>query len=298
MINYINYVYKLHATSYEQIEKDYIIHTDKSSYLLAQVDNVNWIVFLNFLTGTLNSRMFYSYKFIQNVEGKIISNINDSDYVLIDIGNDYNSELDLMDNLDFYKKSTAYLLTNNYSFKNKWLSLWNDKIIYLTKYANKLVININTMCLFNYYTGVVSSLISYLKKITNYERYQQSELVTICHPRIKFPLKKIDFYNPKNFIVDIEVRDIGEYIKSLYYSSRNYEVELKYYLSVNKLSTHDASYLYARILYPSYFLDLFENSKINQSNIGIFNVKNYEIFAKKIYELINSYINIQNITWL
>ena len=298
MINYISYMYKLNITSYEELNKDYIIHTDSSSYLLTQVDNSNWTMFVHVLTTTLNSRVFYSYKFIQNIAGEFITKIEDVNYTLIRIGSDYNSTIDLMDSLDFYKKANEYLSVNNFHYENKWIFLWNDKIRYLTEHGRKSNKNINIMYYFNYYVGVASSLVKYLNSINSTYKGSGKDSPTICHPRIIFPIKKIDFYNPSNFIIDIESRDVGEYIKSLYYNNLDYENELRYYLSISKLSSYTASYLYARILYPSTFFDFFECNQNDQVDLLKFDTKNYENFVKKTYELINSYVSIKKIGWL
>ena len=61
--------------------------------------------------------------------------------------------------------------------------------------------------------------------------------------------------------------------------------------------------LYARLLYPSYYFDIYEqimNKKIDEDNLlRIVNKVNlYEQFLKKAYLEISKYANIEKIDWI
>ena len=61
--------------------------------------------------------------------------------------------------------------------------------------------------------------------------------------------------------------------------------------------------LYARLLYPSYYFDIYEDVMNNDGDqekiIPIINkVPEYEIFLKKAYLEISRYTNLERIDWL
>ena len=56
-----------------------------------------------------------------------------------------------------------------------------------------------------------------------------NEKVVLSHRRINYPCMEYEFYNPLEYIFDIQVRDISEYLKSMFfYTDRNHTIkELK-----------------------------------------------------------------------
>ena len=79
--------------------------------------------------------------------------------------------------------------------------------------------------------------------------------------------------------------------------------DLKLFLSNNKLTSYSYHMLYARLLYPSYYFDLYEdvmnNNGDNKNIINIISkVHNYEVFLKKAYYEINKYTHLERIDWI
>ena len=296
MRNLINYIYNIDVIKITKVNNDYFIKTNADCFILKKVDNINNLQFVIKAANSINEYSFFSYKFIINIYNEFFSKLNDELYTLININNDYNNKVDFIEMLNFYNKSNLYLI-NKIKYKNNWDILWESKIDYLINYIrNNKIDNKNLMPLFWYYIGMCENALLYIRNIN--VPSSNNEKIAFCHRRIYEPNIKLNFYNPTNFIVDLEVRDVAEYIKVLFLNNKDYIEELNYYLKINKLKTYSASMLYARIIYPSYFLDYFENKVSNIKLDSFFETKNYELFIKKTYELINSYVKIPSIEWI
>ena len=293
MKNLINYIYQIDILNIKNINNDYLIKTKQTNYILKNINDVNNIDFIINISNNINS-----YKIKKNIFYNYISNIKGNNYILINMLNDYEKEVDFNEMIEFYNKSSLFL--HNLNYTNIWDKLWVSKVDYLTIYAkNNLVDNKNIMPLFYYYIGIAETAILYIKDINKKYVYDSSiDKISFCHRRIFYPNIKLNFYNPFNYNVDLEVRDIAEYIKICFYNNEDYLNELEYYLKVNKLSKYSASMLFGRIIYPSYFFDYFESKDSKISKERFLDTLSYESFIKKTYELINSYVHIDKIDYL
>ena len=108
-----------------------------------------------------------------------------------------------------------------------------------------------------------------------------------------------------SFIFDLEVRDIAEYIKSMFFKEDEDEVleELKCYLKIHPLSIYEYQMFFARLLYPTYYFDLYEEvmnkDKSEEELLKVIKKNNdYETFIKKAYLEITKYAKIDKIDWL
>lgn len=79
--------------------------------------------------------------------------------------------------------------------------------------------------------------------------------------------------------------------------------DLKAYLKIQHLTYYEASMLYARLLYPSYYFDIYEDVMNNDRNeedlVSIVSKCNsYELFLKEAYLEISKYAPIEKADWL
>ncbi len=150
----------------------------------------------------------------------------------------------------------------------------------------------------NYFIGMAENAISYVNHTFNQIKPSQINLV-ISHKRIK----KEDFNNPLNLIVDHRSRDIAEYLKYLFFNNCYDYVEIKKLFE--KLSLDQFSYqlIYARLLFPTYYFDLYDNI-INRNTSEeeiltiIKRVEEYEDYLENIYTIINNFKQIEKVNWL
>ena len=296
MKNLLNYLYSINIDKVKEFNTGYIIKDlNNNLYLLNNVDNksnINSVI--NILIGNRLKVKHYLYRF--NIYNQVLTYVDGKYYTLVKLDSDYNEEIDFVDMLTFYNSVNINNLKINYVL---WEEKWENKINYfLNQDLNNQVKDKKIIIYFWYYIGVAENSLLYLKNINNNFKTGGHNGFCFTHRRISFPCKKIDFYNPNDFYIDIKERDIAEYIKSLFYNNEDYLTELDYYFKTNILSNYDASMLYARIVYPSVFFDYYESRDESFNYPLLFDPDKFEIFIKKTYELINSYVQINKIDWL
>ena len=94
-----------------------------------------------------------------------------------------------------------------------------------------------------------------------------------------------------------------EKFETEFFNNEESLLDLKTYLSCNKLSQYEYHMLYARLLYPSYYFDIYEDIMNNNGNeeklLKIINrVDDYELFLKNSYLEISKYTNLEHIDWI
>ena len=241
---------------------------------------------------------------IMNINGSFLTSINGFNYILMSVVNP-KEEFDIFDIVNIASKLH---LNNNTSklYRNNWGTLWMQKIDYFEYQIRELALNKPVVKdSFSYYIGLAENAISYVNNI-NARFPNVSSAVVLAHRRVFYPNYKLNFFNPLSFIFDLEVRDVAEYLKAMFFAiDTEYEVleDLKSYLSIRSLSVYDASMLYARLLYPSYYFDIYEevmNKERDEEDLVrvIKKADLYEDFLKKAYLEITKYAMIEKIDWL
>ena len=79
----------------------------------------------------------------------------------------------------------------------------------------------------DYYIGLGENAIQYFKSIV--PTYNGNIEIGVCHKRINYNSTLFDLYNPLNLVIDYKVRDLSEYIKSVFFNTNNIS------LVINKL---------------------------------------------------------------
>lgn len=241
--------------------------------------------------------------FILNNQNSYITTDNNKNYCLLEtslINNEYN----VLDMIDFNNK-LIISSKNSLLYRNIWADLWSKKIDYFEYQISELgkdkQIILNS---FSYYLGLAENAISYINNVNKKYQISVNEKITLQRKRVNFPNLSNDYFNPLNYIIDIEVRDIASYFQSLFFNSKeDLDIEINAYFKKKNLNIYGYSLLYARLLYPSYYFDLYESIMDNRASenelIKVINkVENYEQFLKDIYYKINQYVSIEPIYWL
>ena len=266
------YTYKLYSydDSYERI---------KSAYEINKM----------LLNNTLISEI------IINKDNEIISNYNGINYVLIKLFVNMNKDLSL-EEISILSKA-AYKENIN----SNWGILWSNKIDYLEELINEngkrypLIVDS-----FNYFIGMCENAISYFNSVSIDSNYKY----VLSHRIIKFNDTVEILYNPMNIIFDFKVRDISEYLKNSFFN-KNYKVfyELVNYLNNNYLSLEEVKLLVARLLYPSFYFEMYEDILINKKEEKILiniisRLDEYENYLYNIISFLRRYYDIEVIKWL
>ena len=119
------------------------------------------------------------------------------------------------------------------------------------------------------------------------------------------PTDKVDsLYNPLNIIYDYRVRDVAEYIKNSFWTdNHNIYNELNNYLYKNNLSLNEVKLLISRVLFPSFYFDLYEdifnyNKDEKILNNIISRIDEYEEYLNSIIIYFKRFYPIDEIEWL
>ena len=130
-------------------------------------------------------------------------------------------------------------------------------------------------------------------------------MYSICHKRIHINDNLYELYHPINFIYDYRIRDVCEYIKSAFFNDEDVYQIIDEYFKYNYLSYKELLLFYGRLLYPSYFFDLYDdivNENLDEKQIEKIIIKSqeYEKFLININFYLNKLCNryIPQIDWL
>ena len=242
------------------------------------------------------------YSFIQNVPGAFVTLVEDKPYILLEV-TDAKHEYGILDMME--RNSLVHLRTQKrVLYRNEWAQLWSEKVDYLEYQVHELGKSYPViLSSFSYFVGLAENAICYVNHVERTYPKNSYDLV-LSHKRVMYPNYRLNYDNPLNFIFDIEVRDIAEYLKSMALEEPKYAlIDLKTYFAMRKPDVYQASMLYARLLYPSYYFDLHEKI-MNQDKkedvlLSIIDqVDEYEKFMKQAWFVIREFVLIEPISWI
>lgn len=237
---------------------------------------------------------------LKNINNDYLTKIEDQNYILIEVINK-GEIISISDIIDYNRK--FILIDSSNLYRNNWSYLWQTKIDYIESQLKEIKTNIIIENSIDYYIGLAENAIYYVNIIEKKYPISNLDKIVLSRKRIYFPNYKLNYLNPLSFIFDLEVRDVAEYIKSYFFAGENAMVELETFLKSTHLTTYSYNMLFARLLYPSYYFDIYEKIvNTNEKSEKILKVislnEEYEKFLKKAYELISKYAPLENIEWL
>jgi len=290
MKNLINYYYGLLINDFKKINEHFVFKIDNKSYeFLPFYGDINKF-YKNYLILINNNK--YCHEVIFNKDKNLLTFYDNKPYLLIKKNICIDKIVDLNEIINYdipiYRSNTL-----------NWKQLWKDKIDYyeyqMSQFAVKYKILKNS---FDYYVGLSETAISLLNYIdmNDIKHY-------ICHRRIKQNQSLDDFFNPTNIVVDNRTRDIAEYIKINYFNQSVNIKEIFQYLDNLNFNYSESILFLARLLYPSYYFDTYDQviqEQVSEEKIKFYIKKNvfYETFLKKTYNYIKSKYKIPEIEWL
>ena len=240
-----------------------------------------------------------------NKFGQISSDYDNNNYILLKINTSMSSDITIN---DIIKINNSLFLNKDKKelYRNNWAKLWESKVDYFEYQIKELGRNKKIILnSFSYYIGLAENAISIANICELYNKDNMNEKIVLSHRRINYPCMEYEFYNPLDYIFDIQVRDVSEYLKSMFfYTDRNHTTkELKNYLLSTRLSNYEANMLYARLLYPTYYFDIYEkvieDLKEESELLDIINkVDEYELFLKEAYFELSRMYKIEQINWI
>ena len=297
MNNFIKFFYNMKVTNTNFINNYYEFNHNNNYYRLYMLNeeyniyNYNNIYTINkeLINNTLMSEI------ILNKDKNIITTYHNINYILLKINCNINKDITL-EEIDYLSK--VKIVNNN---KSNWGLLWSKKIDYLeeliSENGKKYPQVVNS---FNYFIGLSENAISYYNNID----IDNNMMYYISHKVLR-PTDKVDsLYNPLNIIYDYRVRDVAEYIKNSFWTdNHNIYNELNNYLYKNNLSLNEVKLLISRVLFPSFYFDLYEdifnyNKDEKILNNIISRIDEYEEYLNSIIIYFKRFYPIDEIEWL
>lgn len=271
MENALNYFYDMRIQSIRRRTDIYFIESGTSLFALQKCDDyIDKIDAIYQLNSYMLYNNIYVYRIVKNKYGSVTTLIEDNNYILMEINNQYNEKitLDMIFSFQYKVQIIPELKVN------KWKELWIDKIDYfeyqMSKTGLKFPIIRESM---SYYIGLAENAISALDEVLNEDLYLQ-------HRRICNDSTYYDFFNPLNLIFDTRVRDFCEYYKNNFiYNEHDKILKISNIFENINYTDNEIFLFYVRMFFPTFYFDIYE--KIMTSNEN----------EKKLYKVIKKVID-------
>ena len=301
MKNVIKYFYNIELENIRMIDDNYYFIYNGKKFVLYRVNNM----YLNHdLINKLNSLLVKNnnnfFQIILNKDNSIITMHENNKYILMLENFSNDREFDYLDILE----TNIKVENTNSSGLNTWDKLWQTKVDYFEMFvANNMNKYPQLNDYYNYFIGMAENAIIYYKEAMILKRTTTYDESVISHNRIEIAYTFKDLYNPFRLMIDHPSRDLAEYLKMLFWSKKNNYNIVHKCLKNAKLSDFGASILFARMIYPSFFFDEFENLINKQTEIKkIFLIINrmseYEQYLVQIYTILNQDYTLSKIKWI
>ena len=295
MKKYIKYYYNIDIDNINKVKNDYYFNYNQELYILKKIDNeinINKIIELN---NKLDNTLFS--KIILTKDKILTIYIDNYDYILYKIFVNLNktitlSEINSINNINLHTKDNEL----------NWYNLWTNKIDNLEYQINqngkKHPLLVDS---FSYFIGLSENAISYLNNTLFETKKEISDINVLSHFRIK---DIFSLYDISNIVSDHKARDLGEYIKlSFFNKNKNIFKELDEYFKHNYYSEYGIRILFARILFPSFYFDIYDEITIDKTDeLKLLNItqnlNEYEIFLNDIYNYLSKFYKIPSVDWL
>ena len=290
MKNVIYSYYNIMVYNIYNIDNNYYFYYNDEMYLLCLVlgdTNIVKEVYDIIIRNKINC-----FKIISNVHNDFFVKVENNNYVLLKVNGILKYEYSIFD--------FKYIILNKNGYN--WGKLWGDRLDYYEIQLRELGLKYqNLLNSFGLYKGIAENAILYYNLTMN--KYNDRLDVGLVHNRIKYPCYLLNYENPVNYVVDYNVRDVAEYIKS-YTLSDSYD-----FLYITKILDHykfnkkSFNLLYSRILYPCFYFDIFDNIILEDANdddiSGVLdNYNKYINMLKEIYLKYKDKYEMFKIEWL
>ena len=303
MKNTINYYYNLNPNKINQIFNYYYFYVDNELYyFIIYTRNPKHIRDIYEFNLEMLKNNILVNEILNNRTNTILTFINQIPYILVKVFVNINKPVVLS---EIFYLSNLQLPYKNSLMRSNWANLWANKIDYLEYHHEQNYQKYPLLSKsFNYFIGMSENAISYLNHTIKVLKPEKSDIGVISHDILKLDDTVYSLYDPQNIIIDHKARDLAEYIKLSFFRD-NYAIfdELDEYFKHNYFSFYGVQLVIARVLYPSFYFELYDevvNNHINESAIlkVTSRISEYEKYLQDIFHYFHKYYAIQDIPWL
>lgn len=303
MKNTINFYYNILADELIKKNDNYYFYFNGNEFYLIPLsrpyDDIEAIYKLNL---EIKKRGCLVHEIILNKDKSIVTIVNGIYYVLIKLCK-YKNDRVFLNDINYMQNMTININSDRRLLRNDWVKLWSEKIDYYEYQISQVGKRYPILCdSLSYFIGMGENAISYLVNNLNFKNNLN---IVVSHKRIYQEKGSLNFYNPLNFVLDNRVRDVAEFIKESFYNKSLNLTDLKSYFSVANLSKDEYVLLISRLLFPTYYFDIYDeiiNTGRNEDDIiKIINLTDeYEVFLNTIYKFIlyEKKVQLEPIEWL
>ena len=304
MKNVINYYYNLYPENIHQNNNMYYFYLlgDKYFFIIYSRprEDIGAIYELNRLLSRHNS---LNSELLLNKEKNIITLVNNIPYLLLKVHMNATAPISILD----IEEMSKFVQTNremDILKRDDWVKLWSEKIDYfeyqISQFGNNYPIIRESL---SYFIGMAENAISYVKNAHLETAPNNLDNLVVQNKRISHEYTLFDFYNPMNVVIDHKSRNISEYIKySFIYNKINFE-EIYRYFENNYFSKYGIRLFFGRMLYPSFYFDLYEDvieKRRDEKDLLVIikKVNDYEDFLQDLFVFLSKKYDLPKVEWL
>ena len=294
MNNAILFFYNIHVSNINKINDNYYFKYLNENYGIYLFNrDINDAISIYNLNLELLQKGLIGYEIVLNKNKEVLFEYDNKLYILMKIPNIKNRIITFNDVLNF-----NYVVDSKYQKldKSNWANIWSNKIDFIDnqfrQLENKYSIISDSI---DYFTGIWENAITYFNENTNIKNIK-----VVSHKRVYTDMDLYSFLNPLNFVIDYKERDTGEYIKS-YATNKNFSLNT-FDNYIDKLDQNSLILLISRLLFPSYYFDIYEDiiigtKKEKELNLILSKKDNVLKLLKYIFNKYEGY-NIPYINWI
>ena len=294
MKNIIEYYYNLRIDELHNTNDIYSFNLNNNHFTFKPyINNIDKSYDIYKLSSIISNKLNVD-RIIPNKYNNPLTKVNDTYYILIQNKSQVKLSLSSISNMALSNINITTLE------RNKWELLWESKIDY---YELQIGENEKKYPLiresFDYFVGMAENAISYLVNTKLELKPINSDQKVVAHNNLIESLTE-----PSNLILDHKARDVAEYIKLAFWrNNKNIFKELDEYFYYNYYSPYGIRVLFSRILYPSFYFNLYDEiiqgkKEEKELNKIISKITNYELYLYNIYIYLRKYYDIPNVDWL
>lgn len=297
MKNVLKFYYDIIVDKYTVSDEEYYFEYNNNYYMFIP-NRRNSSLDINFLK---EYELYdqYTYKIVFDKYNDFEVEYNNQKYVLLWCDYDYDTCIFLDDLL----KNNGYV--GDTSYVKSWGQLWSERNNFyesqIHEYGkkNKLIYNS-----FSYYYYMAENAIAYINNSEKLYAEKEKEY-SIVRRKMEYPIKRKQFLNPLNYIVDLKVRDYAEYIKNIFFFDdiENHFDDVHIIIKNIKATSYNYSMFFARLLYPNYYFNEYDkiinyNKSSDKMNVIVNKSEEYKLFLNDIYKYLAKIKPIDKIDWL
>lgn len=281
MENIINYYYGITIIKITKHDYYYLLKTEEETYIFNEIINIEElkqnISYLN------NTNILY-HLLVLTKEKEAFIEYENKTYGLFKV----------RENKNYNILSFSNMITNG---KTNWGNIWSERIDYYLEQIKEIVEQEEIKYAMDYYISLAEIAITYYNNLQ--EIYNNNDITyTLSHHIIDSPLDQYTYFNPSNMCIDINIRDIAEYIKQSFFEDTLTNKEILNLLDKINLNEPTTNYLLVRLIYPSYIFKIYdkyiETKEIdNKFYIYMKKSKEYEKLLSAIYNKLKIKYNIK-----